>query len=191
MTLLSRSGGTSGAFLKHFDLTLEPPEGVQGQAYRLEMKMALRVHDPLTTNLRYDRLGSMRGVVAQGWVRDLGRQLANEAHRVLGDYPIRLEELTKQRIQAFDTWVADPDILLALFNVASGTSIMPVNGSSTIGLIGKVGFIVVPEKFDVQNREVFGRWEVLATLEVQVHISHWEGITPFEIQGLSHSAQVL
>ena len=193
MTLLARSGGTAGAFLKHFDLALEAPSEGQGQTYRLGMTMALRVHDPLTTNLRYDRLGSMRGVVAQGWVRDLGRQIAEEVRRK--NFPSRLElsieDITKPVLQASDTWVADPDVLLALLRVQAGTPILPVNGAPTLGLKGKVGVIVVPERFDVQNREVFGRWEVLATLDVRVFVQDWSRMQPVEILGLAHQAQVL
>lgn len=191
LTLLSHSGGTAGAFLRHFDLTLEPFEG-QYQTYRLETTMALRVHDPLTTNLRYDRLGSMRGAVAQGWVRDLGRQVAEDAHRrVPLPRRIQAEEITKSMVQTSETWVADPDVMLAFLKVGRGIPILPVNGAPTIGLKSKVGTIVVPETFEVQNREVFGRWEVLATLDVRVHIPDWARITVAVIQGLGITAQVL
>lgn len=192
LTLLSRSGGTAGAFLRHFDLTLEPPPEGQHQFYRLETIMALRVHDPLTTNLLYDRLGSMRGAVAQGWVRDLGRQIAEDAHRrVPIPRMIQAEEITKSMVQTSETWVADPDVMLAFLKVGRGMPILPVNGAPTIGLKGKLGTIVVPETFEVQNREVFGRWEVLATLNVHVYISDWTPITVAVIQGLAITAQVL
>lgn len=194
MTLLSRSGGTAGSFLRHFDLALQPPESSQATRafYRLETTMALRVHDPLTTNLRYDRLGSMRGVVVQGWVRDLGRQIAEDAHRRIPlPRVIQAEEITKSWIQTSETWVADPDVLLAFLKVGRGIPVLPVNGAPTIGLKGKLGTIVVPEIFEVQNREIFGRWEVLATLDVQVYIPDWTQVTVAVIQGLAITAQVL
>lgn len=190
MTLLSRSGGTAGAFLKHFELTLQPPEGQTAAVYRLETTMALRVHDPLTTNLQYDRLGSMRGAVAQGWVRDLGRQIAEDAHRQVPFWTISAEEITKSWIQTSETWVADPDVLLAFLKVGR-VPVLPVNGAPTIGLKGKLGTIVVPETFEVQNREIFGRWEVLATLDVKVYLPDWSLITTAVIQGLAITAQVL
>ncbi len=190
MTLLSRSGGTAGAFLKHFELALQPPEGQTAAVYRLETTMALRVHDPLTTNLQYDRLGSMRGAVAQGWVRDLGRQIAEDAHRQVPFWTISAEEITKSWIQTSETWVADPDVLLAFLKVGR-VPVLPVNGAPTIGLKGKLGTIVVPETFEVQNREIFGRWEVLATLDVQVYLPDWSLITTAVIQGLAITAQVL
>lgn len=190
MTLLSRSGGTAGAFLKHFELALQPPEGQTAAVYRLETTMALRVHDPLTTNLQYDRLGSMRGAVAQGWVRDLGRQIAEDAHRRVPFQMISAEEITKSWIQTSETWVADPDVLLAFLKVGR-VPVLPVNGAPTIGLKGKLGTIVVPETFEVQNREIFGRWEVLATLDVKVYLPDWSLITTAVIQGLAITAQVL
>lgn len=190
MTLLSRSGGTAGAFLKHFELALQPPEGQTAAVYRLETTMALRVHDPLTTNLQYDRLGSMRGAVAQGWVRDLGRQIAEDAHRQVPFWTISAEEITKSWIQTSETWVADPDVLLAFLKVGR-VPVLPVNGAPTIGLKGKLGTIVVPETFEVQNREIFGRWEVLATLDVKVYLPDWSLITTAVIQGLAITAQVL
>lgn len=193
-TLLERAGGTSGAFLKHFDLALDPPEGAEGgRTYRLEATMALRVQDPLTSNLQYDRLGSMRGVVAQSWIRELGKQLARDAVRV--DHPVvwQSNKLTLEQIkQAAETWVASPEVMLRFFEVTPGKAptIMPVDGSATLGLKGKVGTIVVPETCHVQNREVFGRWEVHASLEIQVFID-WSKTLPVDVQGLAYVAQVL
>jgi hypothetical protein len=192
-TLLERAGGTSGAFLRHFDLALDPPEGAEGgRTYRLEATMALRIHDPLTTNLQYDRLGSMRGVVAQSWIRELGKQLARDALRV---NPIVWQSsgLTPEKIkQAAETWVASPEVMLRFFEATVGkaVTVMPVDGSGTLGLKGKAGTIVVPETFSVQNREVFGRWEVHASLDVQVFID-WSKTILVDIQGLAYDAQVV
>jgi hypothetical protein len=191
-TLLERAGGTSGGFLKHFDLALNPPEGAsQGRKYYLEATMALRVQDPLTSNLQYDRLGAMRGVVAQIWVRELGRMLARDARQPL---VWDAGSLTVSQIQTAETWVAAPEVMLrfmAVLSEAHKTSvILPVNDSGTMGLKGKVGTIVVPETCTVQNREVFGRWEVYASMKVEVFID-WSKVIPVVVQGIDPAVQVV
>jgi hypothetical protein len=193
-TLLERAGGTSGAFLKHFDLALDPPEGA-GRTYRLETTMALRVQDTLTSNLQYDRLGSMRGVVAQSWIRELGKQLARDALKGRSAPVWQASNITYEQIQQAETWVASPEVMLRFLDVmfgkvSMGSMVMPVDGSGTLGLKGKVGTIVVPETCHVQNREVFGRWEVHASLDIQVFID-WSKTIPVDVQGLAYEAQVV
>lgn len=192
-TLLDRTGGTAGAFLRHFDLVLTPPEGCRGQRYHLEATMALRVNDPLTTNLSYDRLGSMRGVLAQSWVRVLAKELAATWHHSLplGARPVDISDFTPQMLRTCETWVADPEVMLQFLRILPKATILPANGAPTLGLKGKVGILVLPEKFDLRNREVFGRWEVCASLDVDVYIPDWSVLTPVDVRGVVPHAEVV
>jgi hypothetical protein len=88
-------------------------------------------------------------------------------------------------------WVADPEVMLTFLKAVSTKPILPVNGAQTTGLRGKVGTIVVPETFDTQNREIFGRWEVCGTLEVQVFIQDWTKLISVEVQGLAPHTEVV
>jgi hypothetical protein len=191
--LLELAGGSAGAFLSHFDIALTPPDG-ESRIFYLTATSSLRVNDPLTSNLNYDRLGTLRGVLAQGWVRDLAKQLSIERHLgiPLGGHPINISDITPSILQREEMWVTDPETMLALLKRDRRSSMyLPVDGAYTIGFSGKLGTLIVPEKFDLQSREVFGRWEVTGGLEVSVHIPDWTKITAAEIRGIDPHVEVL
>lgn len=192
--LLELAGGTAGAFLSHFDLALTPPEGVQGRVLHVSTSSTLRVNDPLTTNLNYDRLGSLRGILAQGWVRDLAKQISIERHLSipLGGHPINIDDVTPAMIRRCELYVMDPEVMLAfLKKEPRGNMYLPANGAYTIGFSGKVGTLVIPDTFDLQSREISGRWEVSGDLNVEVYIPDWTVLNAIHVQGVAFQGEVV
>lgn len=186
-TLLEGSGGTSGSFLRHFDVILDPVEGAE--PFHLETQSTLRVHDQTTVNLQYDRLNGLRGILPQGWLRELARQLSVRAHREVPPRTVLASNLSSGDIQGPEMWVADPETMLAFLDrLSNRVVVMPVDGSKPIGLTGKIGTLVIPEDFELENREIFGRWEVYARLVCHVVIYDWTKIRTLNVEGLAHQA---
>jgi len=190
--LLGQTGGTAGAFLSHFVVAHEAPGTGEFFGYQGETKTTLRIHDPTTSNLHYDRMNSMRGVLAQGWVRGIAGRLSEEAHRRLPPTSVAVSELTKKDLPDAYFWVTDPDAMLAMLLVERSVRpiTLPVPGAKTTGFRGKVGTIVVPEAFGLRSREIFGRWEVTGVVDCKVYIHDWSLFRTLEITGLAHQAQV-
>lgn len=192
--LLERAGGSAGAFLSHFDMTTTPPEGIVGVAVYLNATSTLQVNDPLTTNLSYDRLGSLRGVFAQGWVRELAKQLSLHANvSMSGRPPVIISDGASPVIRSCEIWVMDPEVMLAFMkqDPKAGSMYIPANGAYTIGFSGKIGTLVVPDKFDLSSHEVHGRWEVSGGLDVTVYIPDWSIITVADVRGVGLHAEVV
>lgn len=182
-TLLEATDGSSGAFLRLWDVVLEPPswEPAWKADFTLEATTTLNILDPLTTNLQYDRLGVMRGVVGQAWARSLGLQLARAMHRLL---PVTSGTLTG------GLYLADPDVLATLRTKAPK---VPIPGCPTLGVKGsKLGALLVAEESQLRSQEVFGKWEVTATLQVTALLRSTDGVfEPIETQDLSPHTEVV
>lgn len=185
--LLRACGGTSAAFLNHFDLGTEDPES--GDLELLEGTAAssstLGIQDMQATNLHHNRAGSLQGALVQGWVREVARQLSVAAHRrVPGMGGLPLDDFCKDDLNGCQFWVSPPDTLKHLRRVDPTTTVMPVVGAQLIGLKGKVGAIVVPKEFSVSSHELFDRWETHSALEVRLWID-WSAITVLTLRNVA------
>lgn len=188
-TLLRRAGGTTGMFLRHFPLMeSEQPElgwiRVEGVA---TCRTSLGIQDVTTLNLGYDRLGVLRGVVPQAWIRDIARQLSYQIKvRSSRSLPLSVADLTEELIASEQLWVADPDVYALL---RPGT-VIPVEGAETIGFSGNAGALVVAPEFRVESRESGDRWQVTTTVEYQLYVD-LQKVRFLPIVGIPHSAGIL
>jgi hypothetical protein len=188
-SLLRGLGGTSAAFLQRFDLRTTPPEGAAEPALAgtIEAKSVVGISDPTTVNLQHDRKATLRGVLPQGWIRELARRLGDEAHKrgpvatyALDEIPARLEG---------DLWVIPPEAIREF--IRPGWIMIPVERARVIGLKGaKVGTLVVAESFAAESHELFERWEAVADLDFQLWVD-FDAITCIGLTGLEYQAHVV
>jgi len=184
--LLRRSSGTTGMFLRHFELS-DSEEGafdLQGVAC---FRSSMSVHDALTANISYNRLGTLRGAAPQGWVRDIARQLCAEAHRRGHAFPVDVEDLSTEIVTSRELWVADPDVY-GLIRAAKGHAV-PVEGVDAIGLSGKVGTLSVARECSVESREVSGRWDISATSPYRLSVDFCQ-LRLLPLNGIERAAVV-
>lgn len=190
--LLRASGGTSGAFLQHFELVAEDPERPEGVLDLIEgevfSKSTMNVADMSTVNLHHNRAASLQGALVQGWVREVARQLSVAAtRRFLGVEEVRQMDLTKAHLQDRSFWVCPPEAVRYLRRVDARVSLMPVPSAHVIGLSAKAGLLVVPEEFSAASREMFDRWEASSNLSFRLWID-WSKVLLLRISGIEHQA---
>lgn len=197
--LLRACGGTSAAFLRHFDLVgadpahtaLEPLEGC------VRASSAMGIQDQTTINLHHDRAGVMRGALTQGWVRAIAGLLADAAHNRFGPTcreeglyrPI--DQLTREETLKWKAtfWVAPPEAVGPLRRIRPDWIILPA-GSYTIGFIApKVGKLVLPEEFGAETLEMFDKWTASSHLDFKLWID-WKTICYCALTDLAYQGVV-
>ena len=192
-SLLRAAGGTSAAFLDYFDLRTTPPDDASEPDLEgcIEAKSVLHIGDPTTTNPMHDRRAALRGVIPQGWVREMARALAAEAHRRLKD---RVVTFDKDHMPATNElpgtfWVIPPEAVREF--IQPTWTIMPVEGAKILGIWKpKVGTIQIPEQMAAASHELFDRWEAVADLDYKMWID-WGALTCLEVTGLEYQAVVV
>lgn len=186
--LLRRAGGTTGMFLRHFELADiydGPFDCVEGVA---SCSTFLGIQDMATLNLGYDRLGVLRGVAAQGWVRDIARQLSVCARtKRTHSLPVMAEDLSDEVIAARELWIVDPDVF-DLMRRAHGR-VMPVEGAEPLGLSGLAGYLVTAREFGVESREVADRWQVVTTVPYRLYVD-WSRVEVLPLVGVARASLV-
>lgn len=198
-SLLRGTGGTSAAFLQHFDLRTvdwESPRQtlVHGAEPDLEgcieAKSVLHIGDQTTINPHHDRRSMLRGVLPQGWAREMARLLADEAHKRTEVQTLDLSEVPIAGLRAEATfWVIPPEAIREF--VKPLWTILPVERAKVIGLQKpKVGTLVVPEQFAAASHELFERWETVADLDFKMWVD-WDAITCLDVTGLEYQAHVV
>lgn len=190
--LLRRSGGTTGRFLQFVDLQTTAPEGdfdlvLEGG---LSHRTKIQVQDPLAMNHGFNQLGTLKGTVPQGWIRDLCRSLVEEAYKLKRPRPVDLDDVTPQMLKDVALWLLDPDTLKAFRGVDSKIQGVPIEGLSPAGIVGKIGTLVIPEEFDVQATERFNRWEVVANIPYKFYASS-QSLRLFPVLGIAKEAAVV
>jgi hypothetical protein len=183
--LLRRSSGTTGMFLRHFDLVEHQPgsPSLEGVA---TFRSTMSVQDALTSNLSYNRLGTLRGAAPQGWIRDVARHLCSMAHHS-GGSAMHVDDLDAALLDTQELWIADPDVYTLMRKAKA--AVVPVEGVTPIGFSGKVGSLVVPREFSVETRESGGRWEVSANLPYQLYVD-FSKIELLALVGVERAATV-
>jgi hypothetical protein len=195
--LLRAAGGTSGTFLRHWDLgTTEPPLGhlevLQGAA---TARSEMGVQDQTTVNLHHNRAGTLQGALTQGWIRQMALHLAEERKRrsdeVGNRLRIQVRDLTADHLGQTKFWVAPPELVFTLQRLQPGCTVLPVDRAPLIGLTKpKVGVIVVPEEFLAENTERFDTWSVATHLDYTLWID-WDAIRHIGIEGIEYQAHVV
>lgn len=188
MELLRACGGTSGMFLQHFDLVTEEPEDfylhMEGT---LVASSAMNVSDQSTVNLHHNRAGTLRGALAQGWVRDLARQIADMAFQCTAErlLPTDIEDVKLRK----GFWIVPPEAISAL--KGRGSTLMPVDRVKPTGFFApKVGTLVLPEEFGAETNEMFERWTTSVHLNFRLQMD-WSVVGCMDITGLAYQGIVV
>lgn len=200
-TLLRMAGGTSGSFLRYFDLSDEPPantEGLECLKGTVTTRSVMGVQDALTLNLHHSRAASLRGAMVQGWVRAIAKTLSNAAHV----WSMQLDNLSAEgepwgrtakvsEITATDLrdllWVCPPETVKALLKADPQTTLLPVEEAKLIGLGRHVGTIVVPKEFAAHSLERFDRWEAISALSYTLWVD-MKALEILHLSGVEHQA---
>jgi hypothetical protein len=161
-TLLKGAGGTSAAFLRHFNIgedALEPPFKVA------TFRSRMGIQDQKTLNFNYDRAAALRTLVPQGWVRNIAFQLSEEARSQKRAAVIQEEELEANDLEGFPFWVLPPEAIPVVRQFIPKAQVLPVVGSCCIGFPEDiVGEITVSKSFSSESHEIWDRWEVVGNL---------------------------
>jgi hypothetical protein len=193
--LLQAAGGTSGTFLRHWDLrTTEPPLGrlkaLQGSA---TASSQMGVQDQLTVNLHHNRAGTLKGALTQGWLRQIALHLAQERKRRAEELgTIQLGELRAEHLgDMAGFWVGPPELVATIRRLKPTCTVMPVDQAPLIGFLRpKVGALVVPEDFLAENSERFDRWAVSTYLDYTLWVD-WDAIKYLPVEGVEYQAHVV
>jgi hypothetical protein len=196
--LLRVCGGTSGAFLSHFDIVSEEPSDYEEVLSGiLTASSAMKVSDQTTINLHYNKAASLRGVLAQGWVREIAKELSQKAHVRFGDAeglePEPIELMTPEaakRIRA-KFWIVPPEAVAHMSKVRKDWTLMPVDHAYAIGFLKpKVGVLVIPKEFSAETNEMFEKWTTSAYLEYKLYID-WNAICYMALADLTYQGYVV
>lgn len=191
--LLEVCGGTSGAFLRHFDLQTSDPEDTAGLTLVegvVASNSKLGIHDISTTNLQFNVASSLRGTLVQGWVREMARLLSFEAPKAQKGQTVLAAELTKEHLGDTPLWVAPPDRLRQLKRLEPKVLVMPVENAQLLGVRDNAGVVVVPTEFHLSSHELFDRWETHASLKIRLWVN-WKAFQPVTLQDEAFEGLVL
>jgi hypothetical protein len=185
--VLQGCGGTAGAFLRHLGIvtSLEKSKepSIEGM---LTASSCMNVYDQTTVSLQHNRARALRGVVGQGWVRDLARQIAEAVFNKSSSKPLPLD-IKDVKLQE-GLWVVPPEAVPLLAD--QGRTLLPVDGAPFIRLTEKrVGTLFIPEQFGVETSELFEKWTTSARLEFKVEID-WDLIECLNVTGLEYQAHI-
>lgn len=187
--LLRGTGGTSAAFLQYFDLRTDAPEGGSEPDLEgcIEAKSILNIGDQTTLNPHHDRRAMLRGVLPQGWVRGMGKSLAEAAHKRLEVATFERTDVPKELPGKF--WIIPPEAIREF--IRPTWTIMPVENAKIVGFWkARVGTIQIPEQFAAASHELFERWEAVGDLEFKMWVD-WTALTCLEVTGLEYQAVVV
>jgi hypothetical protein len=196
--LLKMCGGTSGMFLQHFEIRTDDYEKTYEAAAlegTLVSSSAMKVSDQTTVNLHHNRAGVLRGVLAQGWVRELARRLSGIMHERSKDLlkPQDLGSIDPESTRCWRArfWVAPPEAVAPLGRLRPDWTVMPVDQAYVIGLNKpKVGVLIVPETFGAETNEMFEKWTTSAHLEFKLYVD-WDALVYMAVTGLEYQGQVV
>ena len=187
--LLSQARGGARGFLERFEV-VEADEVARTNLVALPRATAYaRTRTPLADlgafNHRFDVLASQKGVIANAWVGEMARMLAESCPSI-------------STVHARDFWV--PGVEWPSFFVASADAVdlfrrasvqaLFIESTKTLGITGRVGVLQVhPGSYRVGSREVFDRWEVGASVDYTLWVD-WSAVRGVTIEGLSVASVV-
>jgi hypothetical protein len=188
--LLRRSGGTSGALLRHFPLVDEKPEEptLEGGA---TCRRQIGVQDALSINTGYNQLGTLRAIAPQSWVRSICLDLSKRAHDKFQVFPQDVQDLDPEVLRGSELWICDPDTYVVLKPLSPKTPIMVLEGIAPIGLSGDIGKLFLGDEMSVETHERFKRWEVVASVGYALVVEDWDKIQVLNLLGVAAHAEVV
>ena len=188
--LLRALGGTSAAFLNHFELTTEDAEGEPSFRGTVNSRSVMNIQDQTTVNLHHNRPATLQGALTQGWVREVARRLITHAAGAPRLTSVEPRRLTRDLLQCADFWIAPPEVLVWVRRVNPGVVVLPVDRiTHMVGLVqARAGTLKVPAEFGLNSREMFDRWETTTELEFALWLDSSAitviGLTGIEYQGV-------
>lgn len=191
-SLLRGLGGTSAAFLGFVRVQTHPPDdpALEGPLEgSVTARSVLKIPDPVTTNLRHDRKATLRGVLPQGWVREIVRRMS-ELAAAKGARKVHASELQPSDLEGAAFWAAPPELVAPILKLRTELTILPADRAYVMGLRKGAGVLVVPESFGAESHELFERWEAVANLDYQLWVD-WSKVTCLDIEGVEYQAHVV
>lgn len=175
--LKERLAGTSARFMRAFEL--RESEGDSGFK-TIEAMVRIPVQDPTTFNLHHNRFATVSHTIANEWVRTMARLIVKQAV-IDGAMPEDRSTSTE--------WVADldPGVSCAASpevakTVASLQPLYVLDLDTILCASFPAGTISIkPGSYTVETREVFDRWEILATVEAAFSVN-LEQIRLFKVE---------
>lgn len=177
--LLRSAGGSAGKLASHF--AIGEAVNFLADTGRISdvavFHSVLGIQDMTTLNLGYDRLGVLRSVAPQAWLRDIVRKLGVAVKAKSTGHvgpPLSVEDVNCALIETEETWVADPDVytwILRAHGRKIASRVVPVQGAELMGFSGALGLLSCPDGFGVETRECSDRWEITATLPYILHVT--------------------
>lgn len=177
------ASGGPGQFLSHFEFRHTDPEGSSFEPLlrcTAVARGAMGIQDAKAMNLRFDGLGHLCMITANTWVREVGAGLATAAKEHFNPSPRAAASLVPGDVEGVRMWVIPPDVVSVLWDaLRGGASVLPVESSISLGLLGKAGAIVAdPNTYECAGRELFGRWEVVAKMDYVLWVD-WAEVRAF------------
>lgn len=188
LDLLKAAGGTTAAFLSHFELCSEHPETalekLEGVA---TARSSQGLQDPTTSNFKYDKTRILKSLLAQGWVREIARKLSYVAHEGPSMPKVSKDVLTVSDLGSAKFWIGPPEHLRILRSLKA--TVLPVEGAKLIGLTSKVGYLVIGGLSSAASREMFSRWEVLGSVPYTLYID-WNKVACLSLTDVTFQGEV-
>ena len=181
--LLAQARGGARGFLEGFELVEADVVAGTGLMALPRATAYARTRTPLADlgafNHRFDVLASQKGVIANAWVGEMARMLAEscpEARR------IDMAAFWDGEVAWPPFWVA-PANAVDVFRRA-GVQALFIESTRALGMTKRVGVLQIhPGSYRVGSREVFDRWEVGASVDYTLWVD-WSAVRGATIEGL-------
>lgn len=188
--LLGEARGGARGFLEGFELVEADVVAGTGLVALPRATAYARTRTPLADlgafNHRFDVLASQKGVIANAWVGEMARMLAESCPATSTVSPL---SFWNAETEWPSFWVA-PAKAVDLFRRANVSAIF-VESTKALGLLGRVGVLQIhPGSYRVGSREVFDRWEVGASVDYTLWVD-WANVRGFMLEGLPDQVAVL
>jgi hypothetical protein len=150
----------------------------------LHFKAFARVSIPMVDlkhrNTHQDVLKSAQSGIRSQWSREIGRVVSLEVRSNVPE-----TETTFQLMEDIVLWVAGPTTAWRL--KSTGNACLAVEGAKTTGFGKGSGFVYIdPTSFEVQARELFDRWEVVAAMQFSLDVD-WSLVRAFDFTDVLES----
>jgi hypothetical protein len=184
--------GTAKEFLDRFDVRQDEPTTTYKVQSAIRCAGVARarvpISDPTTFNLSFDRVRHLQAAIGLGWVAEIAHEVSTLAHT--GSFsPVDVRTLQPGDVDPALLWVAGADDAKALRAVSPEASCL-ICDVLPVGVGAKAGAIVVdPLSFRCEEREVYDRWEIIATFEFAVHLDP-EKVRALPLSGVTRTASV-
>lgn len=184
--VLEAVGGSARAFLGHFDVVTDPPEGLTALPRRTaEANARQNIADPKAMNTRFSWETTIRARTGVGFVREMAAHLVDQARtHALDRQTVAYPLLTEEHLTGRPLWTANPETARAIQAVHGPRTVFPclsdVGGAVGFSGITRGAILIHPGTYEFHTREVHLRWEMRATMEYTLYVN-WDQLRFLEV----------